>query len=406
MAEAEILPEVKTAIKRIDGDQWATMVVTQHVVDFLYSKLPVFDGLVDDAGRIQDEIDGLMDVQMQTGNVIALPVQRAKVALEQSEKNDPIYRDMCIADIAVLRQAIRDAVQDGLDKVDAYENAEELIGGEGWTRAGKTNPMATPADIKKRQDMASQLSGTVVQRVLELAGKFMSVARRAQARKSSEPTSITGIEYGSELERLLSDEVANLDGGICEDLFWYNFANEQLSQYKLEGKSPQARGPIVALVDDSGSMKGPREEWAKATALVLLQLARKQKRSFVLGTFTTQVNSELRFEPGSVVDSEALVDWISSSTSRGGTDFEEPLNWAIDQVSENYPKADIVMIADGKAAVDEEWRDGFKKSKRKLDANMISIGLQCSPGVLRDLSDSFVEVRNLHEPVPEVVFAL
>ena len=63
-------------------------------------------------------------------------------------------------------------------------------------------------------------------------------------------------------------------------------------QYLLSGNEPLGKGPLVVLLDKSGSMDGPRDIWATALSLALLDQAHRERRPFAL--VCVRLQSEVR----------------------------------------------------------------------------------------------------------------
>ena len=60
-----------------------------------------------------------------------------------------------------------------------------------------------------------------------------------------------------------------------------------MAQPEEPGVDGRPGGPIVMVVDGSGSMAGERNIWARAVAMCLLHIARIEKRDFALVEFSS-----------------------------------------------------------------------------------------------------------------------
>ena len=56
----------------------------------------------------------------------------------------------------------------------------------------------------------------------------------------------------------------------------------QILQYQLSGAETLGRGPLVLLLDKSGSMDGTKDLWATALSLALLEHAQAERRPFAI----------------------------------------------------------------------------------------------------------------------------
>jgi uncharacterized protein with von Willebrand factor type A (vWA) domain len=52
------------------------------------------------------------------------------------------------------------------------------------------------------------------------------------------------------------------------------------------GEASASKGTVIICIDDSGSMSGPREEWAKGVALALTSIAHREKREVYIISFS------------------------------------------------------------------------------------------------------------------------
>ena len=170
---------------------------------------------------------------------------------------------------------------------------------------------------------------------------------------------IVGIHNSNNLERLLSTESMYLTSPELETIFYKRFADKGLSTYQLqsteernetvitfEKQSKEAiedKGPFIIAIDASGSMMGLPEQYAKAFAYGLMQIALAENRDCYIIIFSTQlITYEVTKEDGL---SEAL-SFLSYSFN-GGTDIAPVLEKSIELMSsEKYMNSDLIVISD------------------------------------------------------------
>lgn len=168
---------------------------------------------------------------------------------------------------------------------------------------------------------------------------------------------VTEIANGNSLGHLLPSETAILSERQTEGLFYYKYATHGLQlfanrpkdecQFKTEQKHEKqprlGSGPIIVAVDTSGSMSGDPLKNAYAVLMQLLRLARKQKRTVFLMSFSVRSKSlDLSF-PRNWMRLNAFLN----NRFSGGTDGEEMLNTAIEMLqSEAFAMADVLIISD------------------------------------------------------------
>ena len=200
---------------------------------------------------------------------------------------------------------------------------------------------------------------------------------------------IVGIHDSDDLERLLATETMYLTNPELETIFYKRLADKRLATYQLqsteqknkktltfEKKSTQAildKGPFIIAVDASGSMMGLPEQYAKAFAYGLMQIALAENRDCYIIIFSTQlITYELTKEKGL---SEILS--FLSYTFNGGTDLAPVLEQSIDIMgTEKYINADLIVISDFIAPAQSETLlnkiSALKKSKNRFHALNLS----------------------------------
>lgn len=175
--------------------------------------------------------------------------------------------------------------------------------------------------------------------------------------------------------------------------------------YELRGKEKKCLGPIIACIDNSGSMSGEGEIWAKAVALGLLEIATYQKRPMYVIQFSAQYRTEnLKvhvFPKGKDYDiTEVLA--MAEYFEGGGTMFETPLQKAREIINDNgeFKKADIIFITDGEAPVGDAFLKDFLAWKYEKKVQLFSILIDTgwgSMGTLKEFSDRIEKLSDLRK---------
>lgn len=189
---------------------------------------------------------------------------------------------------------------------------------------------------------------------------------RREVRVPNVPAETRGIERSAELARMLPVEAAMLGHPLLRSLWHARRAERALLTWRLEGidvervrverdalqaKSgtrPRAeRGPIIAVVDTSGSMQGTPEQVAKALLLEALRTAHAEKRRCLLYNFSGPgqvVEHELDLTPEGV---GRLLTFLGMSFG-GGTDVTEVMSRVVSRLgAETWRNADMVIVSDG-----------------------------------------------------------
>jgi uncharacterized protein with von Willebrand factor type A (vWA) domain len=175
--------------------------------------------------------------------------------------------------------------------------------------------------------------------------------------------------------------------------------------YEIQGKQKKGKGPVIICIDSSGSMDGLPEVWAKAVALVLLEIAREQKRDFFCIHFSSgyhkqnlHTNEFLKADP---FDGEELLD-LAEYFEAGGTEFEPPLDLAREKIGNEriYEKADIIFVTDGESVVREDWLKKYKQWKSENKVNIYTVLIDSydnSVATVKKFSDRVDKLSNLRD---------
>lgn len=235
-----------------------------------------------------------------------------------------------------------------------------------------------------------------LKRIAELLGRLERDFRyKRSSRIVGGFDEVIGVEVGNDVRRLLPHEFANLHHPILRTKFKKDFAARQLLQYEMIGYAEAGKGPVIILIDASGSMSGVPNEWARAVALATTSIAQREKRAVYIIEFCTVVSGEWYFPKGGV-DPEVATDFAMSFNG-GGTDITSALRRA-KEIFEQHPEfksADILLITDGSDFLgqdDLELRDYFRGRGVRLQG--VTIALDETP-YTNEVCDDSVAVYDL-----------
>ncbi|TAK07883.1 VWA domain-containing protein, partial [bacterium] len=245
----------------------------------------------------------------------------------------------------------------------------------------------------RKLELGKRLAGNEkLKKLARMVGrmKFHALALRKKIfERSSEE--ILEVERGDFVSRLLPHELLTLSHPILRKDFQRRFLDQELLQYSLRGIEEKGKGPMVVCLDGSSSMAGEKEIWSKAVTLTLLEIARRQRRLFRSICFSSDdtplqildMNPRAHYE----LEMEKVMD-LAEYFPGGGTDFQKPLDAALDCLKKSrYKKGDIVFITDGECQVTPEWAERFRDEKEKLGFSLYSILIDVGPSSLGTLKE-------------------
>jgi uncharacterized protein with von Willebrand factor type A (vWA) domain len=293
-------------------------------------------------------------------------------------------------EMATLR-AVGKAVAEARKEVDELRDASAALG-LGPGEPGANDPRAI-AEIYKRVR-----HNPALRRISELAGRFRRVAQSKQRMKVSHGLDdVVGVEPGGDIGRLLPSELAKLAVPELELDTLRRIVERHAMCREHHAVEPVGKGPILIVCDESGSMDGAKAHTAKALALALAWVARRQRRWAGLIAYSGKSGERLLALPPSRWDESALCDWLSAFIG-GGSDLDVP----IEELPRMYREigappgvTDVVMVTDARVRIPTGLRERFGAWKKAARARVVSLVLDSPAGDLAAVSDEVHAVRSL-----------
>jgi uncharacterized protein with von Willebrand factor type A (vWA) domain len=271
-----------------------------------------------------------------------------------------------------IEKALARAVLDAAETV--HDTKEALETCRAWGLEPGRPHAGVPA--KEVQAVAGKLAANErLREIVRLAGRFTRIAlQKRRSRVKREPTELAEIEVGGELSRVLPSELVTLADPVRKLDFYRRFGEKKLLQYRLDARAPQRKGPLVVCVDESGSMAGEREVWAKAVALAAFNLAAKEGRPYALIHFGAprEIRVDCYPKPRRVGPAEILS--AVEHFFGGGTDFQTPLAEALKILEESeFKRGDIIFITDAQCWVSDQFVKKFNSVKQEKEFSVLAI---------------------------------
>ncbi|ACY13933.1 Uncharacterized protein containing a von Willebrand factor type A (vWA) domain-like protein [Haliangium ochraceum DSM 14365] len=214
-----------------------------------------------------------------------------------------------------------------------------------------------------------------VRKIVELAGRWSELLKPRLKRGHSPRgrSELVGVTLGGGLERLCATELIKLRHPALRRVLLGQLAERRALVHELRGPDVLGRGPMILVVDTSGSMHGARMTMAKSLMLALALHCWEQRRPLRVLTFGA---------PGEMHESEVAVDepfWTRleqclSVAFGGGTDFDGPLLRVCEIVGERpWRRADAVFLTDGECCVAEATRAQLARTRARVALNIIGV---------------------------------
>lgn len=380
------LPDARRLFDRTRGDEFASSVAATSLGQAVLDSLPAQAGRKD-ARSLAEAVSDLEEVQAEGGDVEHLLDEARKAAQIAQDALDGTAEGL---DPRALRQAVRkacEATQEKLDDIDAQ--VRSFTAGSDPGSAGLAGNAKTKAALASRLGISPKL-----REIARLAGRFRNIAAKKQRTRSTYArTELVGIEVGRDLARVLPSQLALLFDDDTEDLFFKRYVDRTLLQYDMAGRDKRGRGPIVFCLDESSSMSGERDVWAKAVFLAIMEIARRQNRTAALVHFSKTVARVDEFKPRQtkLEDVLAACDFFAG----GGTDFVQPCEAAKALIEgEGFKDADVIFVTDGEASAPGSWWDDFRR-KEGVTCYGVAVGGTGRTRILDLMCDEVIHVSTL-----------
>jgi uncharacterized protein with von Willebrand factor type A (vWA) domain len=302
-----------------------------------------------------EDLENMAEAARELGNMGAATHAEEKSKLVQAmlKKADGMRLDE-----DAMRQKMREGLQQAI--ADTQEGMEALNA----FGAGSDPGALKQGGLKEKMELARTIrKSDKLKEIAKLAGRFTRIAKKKQMEKSTSNT-VNAVQMGDTLARTLPSELGKLANAALAPTFFKSYVEKTLLEYKLAGKVAKGQGPVICCIDGSGSMSGTPEYASKGIALALMEVAKKEKRDFVLIQFGSAYEIRTFTAPKGQAETLAVLAELEFFFN-GGTDFEAPLGVCVDMIKQSkYNKADIIFITDGYANVSAEFMATYAATKK------------------------------------------
>lgn len=235
-----------------------------------------------------------------------------------------------------------------------------------------------------------------IQQVIDLMGKLdVEYGANQERARSFAPSEAYDLGLSSDFRHVLPVELLKLRDPTLRLLFFSQLLEGNLLTYELRGLNwndvpdNRKKGPIIALIDASGSMGGQPELIAKAFILMLAKRMEREGRDIKVILFSAaDWKLEINLADKMKV-AKSLLDTLCL-TFEGYTDFNSALRVGLDAVKgERWEGADVLFFTDGESKVSDEglvreWNDFKRRTRSRIFTLIVN---NASAGGLEKVSD-------------------
>ena len=292
------------------------------------------------------------------------------------------------------RQAISTIIQEGVERAEGMGQ----IDGEAAQMWGLEPGEMQRMDATTRMELARRLNSPHLKAVADLFGPMFRLALSAKTRLTDYmPDETFDVELGNDLSKILPSELILFrhPNPKVRMIPMLKLAESRMLQRKTRGKERLGRGGIVYVEDSSGSMSGNRADWAKALGVTLLNLCRREDRSFHAIPYSGagQFN---HFDFSKETGNRSIDHVLEYAELHygGGTETQGPLQYALELLEKEFAEngfvnSDIVLTTDGWWASQQDWLDDFRERMDLMQARCwgVLIGMDQAPTAMAEICD-------------------
>lgn len=365
-ATAETLPEFERLINRTKGDQMYSGMGASAICEKIAKEMKPTESNVDIEAMKKrlKTLEQMRDQVQDSGkpNPFQQRVEAAQQELAQAEKEAEALA--AGLDEGKIRSAFRRGCAQADKEITLAQQALDSFS------YGETPGVPSSRnDWQQKREIADKVGQhKKLQQLAVLAGRMRRIAAQKRRDKVDHAVDeVCNIESGADLGRLLPTELLQLCDEDTEALAFSRFTDRAMLQYKLQGTETKGKGAIIICQDESGSMEGDRDLWAKAVSLALLDLCVRDRRPWGFVHFDQEVTrTDLIREtdhrnPSHVA--KVLMDSMLHFTGRM-TAFPPALLAAhrMRVGIADVQKADIIIVTDGCSTVTDEFAAEWKQA--------------------------------------------
>ena len=289
------------------------------------------------------------------------------------------------------------------DHLEMLEILSMLFPGRAWDHSLKALHREYFGNLEKYVTILRKSSD--LKNILEQVGRIeLEYGSKKLSLSPYSKSEVHSVTFSGNIQTLLPAEAVKLKNPLLKRKFYADMLEGKLLTYQLKGENwnsdtagKKRKGPVVALVDTSASMRGSPELLAKAVLLAVAGRMLKENRDVKVILFSSKWQTvEIGLTNKKRMGQEFLE--FLKFTFGGGTDFNTALRAGLKAMkNENaFEGADLLFLTDGFSELSEvplirEWNE--IKAERKARIFSLIIG-NYDAGGLEQISDHTYLIRN------------
>ena len=289
------------------------------------------------------------------------------------------------------------------DHLEMLEILSMLFPGRAWDHSLKALHREYFGNLEKYASILRKSSE--LKSILEQVGRIeLEYGSKKLSLSPYSKSEVHSVTFSGDIQTLLPAEAIKLKNPLLKRKFYADMLEGKLLTYQLKGENwnsdtagKKRKGPVVALVDTSASMRGSPELLAKAVLLAVTGRMLKEKRDVKVILFSSKWQTvEIELTNKKRMGKEFLE--FLKFTFGGGTDFNTALRAGLKAMKNEkaFEGADLLFLTDGFSELSEvplirEWNE-IKAERRARIFSMI-IG-NYDAGGLEQVSDHTYLIRN------------
>lgn len=289
------------------------------------------------------------------------------------------------------------------DHLEMLEILSMLFPGRAWDYSLKALHREYFGNLEKYAALLRKSSA--IHEILEQVGRIeLEYGSKKLSLSPYSKSEVHSVTFSGDLHTLLPVETVKLKNPLLKRKFYADMLEGKLLTYQLKGDNwnsdnagKKRKGPVVALVDTSASMRGSPELLAKAVVLAVTRRMLTESRDVKVILFSSKWQTvEIELTNKKRMGEEFLE--FLKFTFGGGTDFNTALRAGLKAMKNEkaFEGADLLFLTDGYSELSErplirEWNE-IKAERR---ARIFSLIIEnYDAGGLQQISDHTYLIGN------------